>query len=131
MKFCKCQNLNSLFPGIICLELPKYSWNLQLLSIIEKFKNWKILLKNNWKIGTPFRRQSWTIGTPLARLRGHVNQAGTHSTYGAQFSKLPYALWKCKCDHETTINLYDMTTLRYIVTKEKFFFYNNNVHCTH
>ena len=41
MKFCKCQNLNSLFLEINFSELPKYSRNLQMLSIIEKFKNEK------------------------------------------------------------------------------------------
>ena len=135
MEFCRCQNLNSLFHEISFLELPKYSWNLQMVSMIEKFKNWKILLKNSWKIGPPFSRRSWKIGTPLARWHdklnsnwhtfgtltrllarwqvmmrswhvfgmlacGHVDHAGMHGTYGTRFSKLPYALWKCKCDHE-------------------------------
>ena len=50
MKFCKCQNLNSLFSEISFLELPKYPWNWQILSIIEKLKNWKIISKNKWKI---------------------------------------------------------------------------------
>ena len=48
MKFCKCQNLNSLFREIIFLELPKYSRNLPMLSIIEKFKNWKTKKLKNW-----------------------------------------------------------------------------------
>ena len=39
MKFCKCQNLRSLFREINFLKLPKYSRNLQKLCIIEKFKN--------------------------------------------------------------------------------------------
>ena len=121
MKFCKCQNLNSLFRKLSFPELPKYSWYLQMLSIIEKFKYWKIILKNSWKIGTPFGRRSWKIDMPLAHWQaklhnwytfgtfarllercgalahGHRDHAGTH---GTQFSKLPYALWKCKCDHE-------------------------------
>ena len=29
---------------------------MQMLSITEKFKNWKIPLKNNWKTGTHFGR---------------------------------------------------------------------------
>ena len=66
MKFCKCQNLNSLFREISFLELPKYSWNLQMLSPIEKFKEWKILLKKYLKIGTTFGRWSLKIGAPLA-----------------------------------------------------------------
>ena len=57
MKFCQCKKFfvfvkkflsmfkNSLFREIIFLELPKYSWNLKILSIIEKLKDWKILLK--------------------------------------------------------------------------------------
>ena len=49
IKFWKCQYLNSLFREIYFLELPKYSWNLQMLNIIQKFKNWKILLKNKFK----------------------------------------------------------------------------------
>ena len=134
IKVCKCQNMNSLFREISFLELPKYSWNVHMLSMIKKFKNWKILLKNSWKIGIPFSRRNWKIGTPLAsshaklnnwytfvmlvRLfarwqvimrswhafvtlaRGHVDYAGMHGTYSTRFSKLPYALWKCKCDHE-------------------------------
>ena len=47
------------------LELPKYYWNLQMLSIIEKFKNWKTFLKNSWKTGTSFGRRSWNIGAPF------------------------------------------------------------------
>ena len=31
---------------------------------------------------------------------GHVDNAGTNDTCGTRFSKLSYALWKCKCDHE-------------------------------
>ena len=86
--------------------MPKYSWNLHVLSIIWKLKNWKILLKNGWKIGTPFGRRGWKIGTPfdtlarqvekLARLwhafgtlgRGHVDHAGIHGTHDKRFSKL-------------------------------------------
>ena len=44
--------------------MPKYSWNLQMLRIIETFKNGNFLLKNIWKIGTLFGRWSWKIGTP-------------------------------------------------------------------
>ena len=102
-----------------------------------KIQNWKIILKNSWKIGTPFDRQSWKIVSPLAYwhtkldnwytfgtlacllarwhvknetlarvwhfgnlAHEHVDHAGTHGTCGTQFSKLIYALWKCKCDHE-------------------------------
>ena len=32
------------------LELPKHSWNLQMLGIIEKFRNWKIVLKTAEKL---------------------------------------------------------------------------------
>ena len=79
MKVCKCQNLNTLFCETNFLELPKYSWNLQMLSIIENFKNWKNFwkkiekvthlsvgkLKNwhaFWHVDTP----SWKIDTSLA-----------------------------------------------------------------
>ena len=103
----------SKFKFFVSRQLLKYFWNLQMLRIIEKFINWKILLKNSWKIGTAFGRQSWKIGTlswtidtSLARwrtklknwhvkmrswhafgtlARGHVYHAGTHST---RFSKL-------------------------------------------
>ena len=44
----------------------KYSGNLQMLSIIEKLKNWKT--KTSWKISTPFGSQSWKIGFPFGRL---------------------------------------------------------------
>ena len=103
MKFCKYQNLNSFFREVNFLDLPKYSWNLHVLSIIWKLKNWKILLKNGWKIGTPFGRRGWKIGTPfdtLARLwhvywhafgtlgRGHVDHDGIHGTHDRRFSKL-------------------------------------------
>ena len=71
-------------------------------------------LAHLWYVGT----SSWKIGTLLARwqvigtlaqkneklasifLRWHVDNAVTHGTYGTRFSKLSYALWKCKCDHE-------------------------------
>ena len=53
-----------MFREINFLELLKYCWNLQMLRIIEKFKNWKILLSNSWKIVMPFGRQSWKIGGP-------------------------------------------------------------------
>ena len=66
MKFCKCQNLGSLFREINFLQLLKYSRNLQMLSIIEKFKNKKSFeklvrllvsevetLARLWDIGTP------------------------------------------------------------------------------
>ena len=43
-----------------------------MLSIIEKFKNSKILLKDSWKIVTPFGRQSWKTGTPLETLARQV-----------------------------------------------------------
>ena len=33
-------------------------WNLQMLSISEKLKNWKSLLKNSWKIGMSLGGQS-------------------------------------------------------------------------
>ena len=49
MKFRKCQNLNSFFRVIIFLELSKYSWNLQMPRLIEKFKNWHPFLH----VGTP------------------------------------------------------------------------------
>ena len=127
------------------LELPKYSRNLQVLRIIEKFKNWKILLKNSWKIGKPFGRQSWKIGTPLAswhvywnigtlarknkklarfwhvgRLEhGYVDHAGMHGTYGMQFSSHT-SCESVNVTMKTTINFYDMKTLRYLVIKEKF-----------
>ena len=59
MKFCKSQNFNSLFGEISFPKLLKYSWNLQILSIIKKFNNRKILLKNSWKIVAPFGRWIW------------------------------------------------------------------------
>ena len=120
MKLCKCQNLNSLFCEISFLELPKYSWNLRMVRMIEKFF-WRIVeklvrlladeverLACLWHVGRP----SWIIGSPLARLlarwqvimrsfhtfgtlaRGHVDHAGM------RFSKFSNALLMCKCDHE-------------------------------
>ena len=64
--------MNSLFCEINFLEFPKYSWNLQMLSIFQKFKNWKIILKNSWKIDTPFGRRSWKIDTPFGTLERQV-----------------------------------------------------------
>ena len=80
MRFRKCQNLNSLFHEISFLELPKYSWNLQMVRMIKKFKNWKILLKNSWKIRTSFGRWSWKIGTSLARWHAKLNNWHTFDT---------------------------------------------------
>ena len=79
-KFGKCQNLNSFFHEISFLELPKYSWNLQMVRMIKKFKNWKILLKNSWKIRTSFGRWSWKIGTSLARWHAKLNNWHTFGT---------------------------------------------------
>ena len=68
MKFCKCQNLNSLFLEINFLELPKYFWNLQMLIVIEKFKNWRILLKiieklvRLWQAKLKNEHAFWNIG---------------------------------------------------------------------
>ena len=73
VKFCKVQLLNSFFREISFPEFPKYSWNLQMLIIFEKFKHWKILLKNSWKIGSSFGRWSWEIGTPLTRWHAKLN----------------------------------------------------------
>ena len=67
MKVCKCQNLNTLFCEINFLELPKYSWNLQMLSIIENFKNWKNFWKKNWESDTPFGRKVEKLTRLLAR----------------------------------------------------------------
>ena len=143
--FLQMSKLNSLFRDISFLELPKYSRDLQVLRIIEKFKNWKILLKNSWKIGKPFGRQSWKIGTPLASwhvywnigtlarknkklarfwhvgrlVHGYVDHAGMHGTYGMQFSSHT-SCESVNVTMKTTINFYDMKTLRYLVIKEKF-----------
>ena len=83
----------------------EHNWKIQKLfwMIVKK-------LARLWQVGTP----NWINGKPLARwhvkmrswdlfgmlLRGHINHAGTHRMHGMWFSKLPYALWKCKCDHE-------------------------------
>ena len=69
----KCQSLNSLFCKINFLELPKCYWNVQMFSIIEKSKNWTILLKNSCEIGLLFGMLApqikklacfWHIGMP-------------------------------------------------------------------
>ena len=44
-----------------------------MLSIIEKFKNRKILLKNSSKIGPLFGRRSCKIGTSLTRWLAKLN----------------------------------------------------------
>ena len=51
-----------------------------MMSIIEKFKNWKILLKNSWKIDTPFGKRSWNIGSPLACWYTKLNNWHTFGT---------------------------------------------------
>ena len=69
-----------------------------------KLKSWHTVgtlapqVENLTYLGTFIGRSKWEVGTRLAR--GHANHAGTHDTNGTQFSMLPYALWKCKCDHE-------------------------------
>ena len=77
MKFCKCQK--SLFRKINFLELDEYSRNLQMLSIIEKFKNWK--MKNKWKICMPFGRQNWKVGTPFGTLTCQVEKLACWDVY--------------------------------------------------
>ena len=95
MKFCQCQNLNSLFREISFLELLKYPWNLQMVSMIEKFKNWKILLKNRiYLVGWQVIMRNWYAFGTLACE--HVDHAAMHGTYRPRFSKLPYALWPWK-----------------------------------
>ena len=93
-------NLNSLFCEINFLELPKYSWNLQMLSIIEKLKNslekslknwyafWQAKLKNwhaFWHAGTP----SWKFGTPLAGWDAKLNDWKAFGTLVGKNKKLP------------------------------------------
>ena len=56
MKFCKRQNLNFLFREIDFLELPQIFLKFVILSIIEKFKDQKILLNNSSKTDTHFGR---------------------------------------------------------------------------
>ena len=51
------------------------------MSLIEKFKYWKILLKNIWKIGTAFDGRGWKIGTPLARCNARLNNWYTFGTF--------------------------------------------------
>ena len=77
------------------LELSKYSWNLQMVSIIEKLKNWKILLKNNWKIGTPFGRRSWKIGTPLAHWHAKLNNWHTFGTLARLLTRWQVIMRSC------------------------------------
>ena len=79
MKFCQCKKFfvfvkkflsmfkNSLFREIIFLELPKYSWNLKILSIIEKLKDWKILLKIVKKLAHIFPCEVEKLARLLAR----------------------------------------------------------------
>ena len=112
MKFCKCQNLNYLFREISFLELPKYSWKSQILRIIEKFKNWKIEAPLvGFLSPCHVKMKSWHTLDTWARW--YIDHAGMHGTYGMRFSKLPYALWKCKRDHENYSKLlwYDDFTL--------------------
>ena len=71
--------------------MPKYSWNLQMLSIIIKFKNWKVILKNSWKIGMPFGRRSWNIGTPYGTLVCQVKKLALLFHVGT-----PLARWHTK-----------------------------------
>ena len=79
MKFWKCQNLNSFFSEISFLELPIYSWNLQMVSITEKFKN---LLARLWHGGTStgwhMKMRSWHVFGSLAH--GHADHASMHGT---------------------------------------------------
>ena len=58
----------------------KFSITVQILSLTEKFKNQKILLKNSWKTGTPFCKHSWKIGMPLARWNTKLNNWHTFCT---------------------------------------------------
>ena len=117
--------------------MPKYSWNLQILSIIEKFKSWKVLLKKVWKIGKPFSRWNWKIGTPMPRwipswiigkplARWHVKMRSWHAlgtlarrplAHMARMTRdLPNSHMLCE-----SVNVNMKTTINfYLVIKEKF-----------
>ena len=60
--------------GKLIVLLPKHFWNLQMLRITEKFKNWKFLLKISWKIDKPFESRIWKIGTPHSMFTRQVEK---------------------------------------------------------
>ena len=62
--------------------------------------------------------RSWHAFGTLAR--GYVDHAGMHGTYGTEFSKSRTLCGSLNVTKKTTINFYDMTTLRYLLIKEKF-----------
>ena len=118
------------------LEMPKYSWYLQMLTIIEKFKNSKNKQankkkkKNSWKIGTPLAgevKKLTTFGTlthqveQLAR-RWHADHTDTHGTW---FSKLTLSQeWAWPLVN----NLYFLyfKNIRYVIQQlPKILFYGN------
>ena len=66
MKFCKCQNLHFLFHEINFLQFPKYSRNLQMVSIIEKLKNKNSFEKLVRLLVNEIEQMErlWDVGTP-------------------------------------------------------------------
>ena len=65
-KTSKCQNL---FHKLNFPELPKYSWNLPMISIIGEFINSKIFsFENSWKITTALGRKIWKISISFGTL---------------------------------------------------------------
>ena len=81
-------NLGSLYCGINFLEFPKYSWHLQMLTIISTFKNWKvfsvlfsffylIFIFCLWKVDC-----SWKIEIKILPKFSLISEAHTKIVFG-------------------------------------------------
>ena len=104
----KCQNLNSLFREINFLQLPKYSWNLQMLAIIEKL----FLLKNSWKLACLARQfEKWHVFGTLAHKNEMMARFWNVGTHGTRFSKLIFKCFKntfAKNEWENPLGIFSM-----------------------
>ena len=82
------------------------SFGCQVEKLVSPLACWHPKFNNGYTFSTLARSlarwqikiRSWHAFGTLAY--GHIVYTDTHGKYDMRFSKLIYALWKCKCDHE-------------------------------
>ena len=102
----KCQNLNSLFREINFLQLPKYSWNLQMLAIIEMFFE---IVEKLARLARQFEK--WHVFGTLAHKNEMMARFWNVGTHGTRFSKLIFKCFKntfAKNEWENPLGIFSM-----------------------